>query len=77
VSLHPILTTHTQTHTWGEGVISKLKGQISKTQIKNKNLINSKPDMVPDDLDRLLAKITKDNLHGEFNTGATVGQKEW
>jgi len=52
-------------------VKSKIKSQRSKTQIKNK-----KP-VVPIDLDKLLAKITKDNLHSSIETGPAVGKEIW
>jgi hypothetical protein len=56
-------------------VISKMKSQISKTQIKNKKRVNRKPAMVPDNLEQLLSKITKDKLHPEFFTGLPVGKE--
>jgi antitoxin MazE len=35
------------------------------------------PHEEPLSLDRLLAKITDENLHGEWDTGPTVGKEIW
>jgi antitoxin component of MazEF toxin-antitoxin module len=48
---------------------------MSKPQIRGEKQLNRKPLVMPANLEHLLARVTKENLHREFETGPAVGKE--